>query len=338
MKKILLFVIAILSINIFTQQAYAKTKEFSDLSTKNPHYESIMKLVDKGVMSGYADGAFLPERTISRKQVASIINKEFPQLIIHPYIDVNKLADVPKNDSAYNAIKKLYKSSLMSAFYNKADGKSYFKPNNPITRAELALIISQAYGYYDYYGDMKQHKFADEKEFLEQKKMINALHAHKIMNSFPDNTFRPNEPITRAQFASILVRAQENMSEAHRQMYNLAIYKYEEPKNVPLPKGVTNAKALKKQQEALFKDNLKTKSITVLKGWRNMFVVDYQFSYYIKLYSERFNLTEKEFVALINRLVETGEVYTGIIDDLNEFRMYYDFEDGRLYQKEPGGV
>jgi len=310
MKKILLFVVTILLITIFTPQAHAETKKFSDLSTKNTHYESIMKVINQGLMNGFPDGTFRPNDPISRRQVAVIIDKEFPRLIMNPnkmdeYRNINLLVDISKKDSAYLSIKKMYESELIEAFYNKVDKKSYFRPNAPITRAELALIISKAYdGHYDY--------------------------ASKMGNN--------HEPVTRAQFASIIVKAQENMSEAHRQMYNLTIYKYVEPKDVPLPKGVTDVQALKKQQEAQFKEYLKTKRITVLNGHSNMYVRDYQFSQYIQLYSERFNLTEKEFVELINRLVETGEVYTGVIDELNEYRMYYDFENGRLYKKEPGGI
>lgn len=345
MKKIILFIIAILSINIFAPQTHAATKKFSDLTKDNPDYESIMKLVDQGLMNGYPDGTFRPKNTMSRKQVASIINKEFPQLIIHPNLDVNNLADVSKNDSAYNAVKNLYESRLMPAFYDKKEKKSYFKPNDPITRVELALIISPAYGYHINHEEMK-HKFADEKEILtlgNEKKIgllysIRPLHVNKIMNAYADNTFRPNEPVTRAQFASILIRAKENMSEEHRQMYNLTVYKYKGPKNVPLPKGVTDVKALKKQQEVQFKEYLKTDRITVITGWTIMNGPSYDFSDEIKMYSERFNLTEKEFVELINRLVETGEVYTGVIDGINDYRMYYDFENGRLYTKVPGGV
>lgn len=310
MKKILLFVIAILSITIFTPQAHAETKKLSDLSTKNVHYQSIMKVINQGLMRGFPDGTFRPNDSISRKQVAVIIDKEFPQLIMNPYKmdkyrNISLLVDISKKDSAYSSIKKLYESDLMDAYYNKVEKKSYFRPNAPITRSELALIISQAYeGNYDYFRKME--------------------HNH--------------ERITRAQFASIIVKAQENMSEAHRQMYNLTIFKYVEPKDVPLPKGMTDVQALKKRQEAQFKEYLKTQRITVLKGWTSMYARDYQFSQYIQLYSERFNLTEKEFVEIINRLVETGEVFTGVIDELNEYRMYYDFQNGRLYKMEPGGV
>lgn len=164
------------------------------------------------------------------------------------------------------------------------------------------------------------------------------MKAYGVKSDFVSKMINNHEPITRAQFASIIVHAQDNMSEAHRQMYNLTIYKYLESKDVPLPKGVTDGQVLKKQQELQFKEYLKTNKISVQKGWHAMFYGKYEFSQYIQLYSERFNMTEKVFVKLINRLVETGEVYTGVVDEFNDFRLYYDFENGRLYKKEPGGI
>ena len=52
-------------------------KTFTDVAESHPRYEAIMAAASAGLVGGYADGTFLPDRTITRAQVVTVINNAY---------------------------------------------------------------------------------------------------------------------------------------------------------------------------------------------------------------------------------------------------------------------
>lgn len=77
-----------------------------------------------------------------------------------------------------------------------------FKPDQAITRAELAKILSKALNYQPVAGD----KFPDIDGHWAETYM-NTLGERKIMNSFADGNFQPERTVNRAQFTTFIARA-----------------------------------------------------------------------------------------------------------------------------------
>ena len=81
-----------------------------------------------------------------------------------------------------------------------------FRPNNLITRAEVAALISRIspkYNTYRYYSsnfnDVHRGQwYYDSVAFMEYEQYI---------SGYEDNSFRPNNPITRAEFSVIVCKA-----------------------------------------------------------------------------------------------------------------------------------
>ncbi|WP_189011166.1 S-layer homology domain-containing protein [Paenibacillus marchantiophytorum] len=75
-----------------------------------------------------------------------------------------------------------------------------FKPENAISRAEMAALLSRVYegpkGTGTVYSDMKQDHWANE--------YIADAARTGLMRGYPDGTFRPSQSITRAEMASII--------------------------------------------------------------------------------------------------------------------------------------
>lgn len=87
-------------------------------------------------------------------------------------------------------------------------GQGQFKPESPITRAEMAVIAAR----------YKQLQLPTQKDSANAFtdivghwaiKEIAAVKEAEIVGGFPDQTFRPNEPLTRAQAVKILNRMLE---------------------------------------------------------------------------------------------------------------------------------
>ncbi|WP_455257144.1 S-layer homology domain-containing protein, partial [Peptoniphilus asaccharolyticus] len=75
------------------------------------------------------------------------------------------------------------------------------RPNGKITRAEAAAMVARLMGYS--LTDMSQPAFSDTQSAW-YNQYINAVVKAGIMAGYPDGTFKPNEYITRAEFAQTL--------------------------------------------------------------------------------------------------------------------------------------
>lgn len=77
-----------------------------------------------------------------------------------------------------------------------------FKPDRPITRAEFAEAVATAFGV----EPSADAPFADLAG-LKNAALIQGLAAAGIMEGYPDGTFRPDDPVSRAEAAAVVVRA-----------------------------------------------------------------------------------------------------------------------------------
>ena len=96
--------------------------------------DSIMSWVNKGYVKGYADGSFRPENDITRAEFISIVNRAFE------FKEESEVTykDVTASHWAYNEFKKASAAGYIVGF---EDGT--FRPNNKISRQEVAAIITR---------------------------------------------------------------------------------------------------------------------------------------------------------------------------------------------------
>ncbi|MEN6324955.1 MAG: S-layer homology domain-containing protein, partial [Syntrophomonas sp.] len=155
----------------------------------------INSLVTAGVMKGYPDGTFKPNKNITRAEFASIL--------------VNAYKLTPKNDVVFEDINghwaKEYISTVASYGIVKGYGANKFGPEDLITREQMAVMIVKA-------GQFKQTKVA--KSFNDKAQIavwaqeaVNIAASEAIINGYPDNTFKPQGQATRAEAATIIFNA-----------------------------------------------------------------------------------------------------------------------------------
>ncbi|GBF34063.1 N-acetylmuramoyl-L-alanine amidase [Desulfocucumis palustris] len=98
--------------------------------------------VQKGVVSGYKDGSFMPSKTVTRSEMASMISRalELPQAgtdVINSFKDRNKIDNWAVDPVARSVAAGLF----------RGDNKNMFNPAGFATRAESAAIIARSLEY-----------------------------------------------------------------------------------------------------------------------------------------------------------------------------------------------
>ena len=110
------------------------TSSFSDIKAGKWYSNPIGYLEGFKIISGYQDGTFKPDKQLTRAEFASVISR-FAKL------DTTKktnFSDVSSNHWAKDYIDNAISHGWMGGY---PDGT--FKPNQPITRAEIVTVINK---------------------------------------------------------------------------------------------------------------------------------------------------------------------------------------------------
>ncbi|MDR0906950.1 MAG: S-layer homology domain-containing protein [Oscillospiraceae bacterium] len=93
----------------------------------------------------------------------------------------------------------------MHAPYLVADSDGYFHPSDGVTRRDILVMFSLMVDYTE--EDIGESTFSDSPEDIGQYRVVlNKMRKLGIVSGFEDNTFRPEEQISRLEFISICVR------------------------------------------------------------------------------------------------------------------------------------
>ncbi|WP_187442687.1 N-acetylmuramoyl-L-alanine amidase [Rossellomorea vietnamensis] len=114
----------------------AKRKtSFDDVSSSSYASGFIQSAYEKGIISGYKDGSYKPDRHITRGEMAILISRAF-KLSSVSGIYYN---DLPSSGTIYQAVNLVSTAGIAAGY---PDGT--YQPNKSITRAEFALLIARS--------------------------------------------------------------------------------------------------------------------------------------------------------------------------------------------------
>lgn len=150
-----------------------------------------------GYIIGYPDGSVRPEDDITRAEIATIF---FRMLTDESRAEVwsqkNDFSDVTEDDWFNNAVSTLANAGVLMGY---SDGT--FRPNAPITRAELVKIATAFYGT----SAGKDTHFSDTSDHWAND-FIAAARELGIIDGYGDGSFRPNDNVSRAEAMKIINR------------------------------------------------------------------------------------------------------------------------------------
>lgn len=113
------------------------------IDTVGTKYELAVKMLNSyGVIAGYPDGTFKPEKTLSRAELTSIALNMLGIDISDYEVHNSYFTDVPENHWAYKTINYAYESGIVNGY-----GNGLFKPNNEVKFSEAITILLNTAGY-----------------------------------------------------------------------------------------------------------------------------------------------------------------------------------------------
>ena len=173
---------------------------FSDVEAGSTHGPAIGCLGATDIFTGYPDGTFDPTASITRAQISSVLframNAAGADLAgIAPTFD-----DVTPGATHALAIGALAEAGIITGF-----GDGTFRPNVPVTRAQLTTMLLKAAIELDQPFPPGAATFDDVTPGSTHAPAIGALSTAQIVKGYPDNTFRPSQQVSRAQTATMLV-------------------------------------------------------------------------------------------------------------------------------------
>ncbi len=151
-----------------------------------------------GLFKGINETQFGPDVHMTRAMTVAVIGRLEEELGEHK-LDVKDVVD-----TAY------YAQALAWAIDNKIVtdlDNGNFRPNDEITREEVAIYMANYINYKGYKNDSKIQvlpSFSDASAMSKEGKVaVDLLYTLNIMQGNPDNTFSPKASLTRAQIAQI---------------------------------------------------------------------------------------------------------------------------------------
>ena len=173
--------------NNFTYNAPADSFSIIRLKTGNGG--------SKAYISGYEDGTFRPDSTITRAETAAIIAR------CSADFDENKMYASDFTDVSDNEWYANYVGYAAEKGYIHGYEGGPFKADIDITRGELTVILSK-YGSFD--GDGICTEFSDVPNDYYATGYIKSLYDENIVSGYEDGTFKPDNSVTRAEAVTMM--------------------------------------------------------------------------------------------------------------------------------------
>jgi YVTN family beta-propeller protein len=113
------------------------SSSYIDVNASNWAMQSIRTVTAQGLMKGYTDGSFKPNKLITRAEMATIVER----LLDSASSDNSSFKDVNVGHWAKNAIDQAKAAGVINGYL---DGT--FRPNQTLTRAEAVVMINRLLG------------------------------------------------------------------------------------------------------------------------------------------------------------------------------------------------
>lgn len=212
MKKIKFLSTLVAVLLVFTLVYSASAATFEDVPTTKYSWavDAISSMSEKGIIKGYEDGTFKPERTVTKLESLVLTARVLG-------------FDAPENEALLNAAIEAYGEEVSRYKLNYGqDEISYLiikniisideledyigenKASSGMKRYEIAVLLTKAL---DADEDVSKIvitslEYADATEIpASAKKYVEYVTNNGIMNGMEDNKFSPNTDVTRAQAA-----------------------------------------------------------------------------------------------------------------------------------------
>ncbi|MBO7748444.1 S-layer homology domain-containing protein [Paenibacillus sp. MWE-103] len=167
---------------------------FSDVPAASWSASAIALAAKAGFVEGYADGSFAPKKNVTRAEFAAMLAKALGLGEAAP----ESFTDVKADHWAHGAIGALKALGFINGY-----GDGSFRPNQPITRAEMIAILARVIDFGKAAGDSP---FTDVNGHWAEP-AIAALTEAGVVKGKAEHAFAPNANATREESVALILRA-----------------------------------------------------------------------------------------------------------------------------------
>jgi uncharacterized protein YvpB len=162
--------------------------------------KDITYLTNLGYIKGRTNAFFMPNDAITRNEAAILIARIHNTALDNPAKP--SFNDIDPSHSAYKSVARLVAEGILE------DGE-YFRGNQKLTRGEMSKLLVKTFNL----PIQGQQSFIDIPLGHWSLPYVQTLFSYKITTGYADGSFKPAEPVTRAQFSVFLTRALTKVSE-----------------------------------------------------------------------------------------------------------------------------
>nr|WP_239587127.1 S-layer homology domain-containing protein [Bacillus ectoiniformans] len=173
------------------------SNEFLDIKPTDHYYEAVKSLHARKIIKGYEDGTFRPHEKLTRAQAAKIIALA---LKLETNVKDPGFKDVTNKSWEYPFIAAVKHAGIMEGYGD------HFKPNAQLSRAQMAKVISLAFGFKE--KTPSELPFTDVKKEDWYAKYVTALIEKQVTTGTSPTTYSPNQTVNRGQMASFIFRSE----------------------------------------------------------------------------------------------------------------------------------
>lgn len=207
----------------------------ADLSDVTGHWaeDYIEYGISAGYISGYTDGTFRPNKTVTRAEFSKMVNSA---LGIDHSVNIT-FTDVSASNWYYTEVRKAVSAGYISGYADNS-----FGADRSITRQEAAVILSRIVTEPETVGSVAYKDGASIDSWATSA--VAKMAAKTYMKGDQNNNFRPKAALTRAEAAKVLYEVLKNeIIASNNQSFSIAGASYYNtiyPNNVTVTEGVAD--------------------------------------------------------------------------------------------------
>jgi hypothetical protein len=181
---------------VFSSLGFVSEAADSSVKDYEGHWaqKQIESWLEKGWLKGFEDGSVKPNQSISRAEFVALVNRFFEITKSQPV----KFTDLSATGWVYEEFSKAATQGYIKGYGDKV------RPNDPVTRQEVAVIISKLLLMEDADSAvLDQFKDRDQIAAWSESKVAGLINSG-IMKGYPSGNFAPAQAMTRAEAVAIL--------------------------------------------------------------------------------------------------------------------------------------
>lgn len=189
---------SLLALSILTSVSSAA---FLDVDSETEVGKAIEALASRGVISGYGNGLFCPEKSLTRAEAVKVINKIFGYTLEGDIA----FSDVDEDDWFFSDVAAAVKSGYIEGF-----GDGTFRPDDTLTKEQVCVMLDKIMNFVKLPGEVSISDPVSDWA----RESVEKLLSNRLAEPDENGNFHATEMFNRGDFSLLLSQfALQNLPE-----------------------------------------------------------------------------------------------------------------------------